>query len=394
MIKFSKIILLTLLVNVSLSAHSQINIYKHFIYQGVNRSYIVHLPYKIYPSLHLPVVFVLHGSGGNAANIKVKTHYDDISDTANFVVCYPNAYDGWADGMMASAADSAGIDDVGFISAIIDTLIDLFFINPERIYAQGLSSGGFMCQRLACDLSDRIAAVATVAATFAESMTGQCNPLRPVPVMLIHGTNDPDVPEAGGLAAGLFPVLSTSSTVNFWKEKNGSCPASPQIIFIPQLGLSPFTSVMLKKYSFCNDSSEILWYSVIGGGHNWPGIQPVGSGTGINLDINAGIEGWKFFKRHHLTPLIVTSVPDNIKTGDLKISVDSNDNVLGIFFNGNEKWARLSILSSSGKIIRSYYFSNLTESAQLDIPLIPSGIYFISVETDLATYVKKLAIIR
>ncbi|MCX6257176.1 MAG: T9SS type A sorting domain-containing protein [Bacteroidia bacterium] len=394
MTKIIKFLLLVIISGVSFTVRSQINIFYHLTFQGYNRSFIVHVPASINSTSHLPLVFVLHRSGGNANLMLTKTNYNNIADTANFIVCYPNGVDGWADGLMATGADSAGVDDVGFISALIDTLKNHFNIDSSRVYAEGLSNGGFMCQRLACQLSGKIAAIAAVAATFAASMVDQCNPVRPVPVMIVHGTADPVIPESGGYFDQSILLLSTDSVVNLWKQLNGGCPQDSQITFFPQLGLSPSTSVVRYIYGLCNDHSEILWYSVIGGGHDWCGVQSNGSDPGVNLDIDVGVEGWKFFSHHQLAQNIITTIPGSSAPDVMDVDLFLRHRELDIFLNGTEKWVKVSLSDISGKQIRCYIFEFPSEMEQFSLPDLNTGIYLINIETDKYSFVKKISYIR
>ena len=145
----------------------------------------------------IPLVLCFHGYGGTASGISYTTNFNDVSDTANFIVVYPQGTSlkrkviecwGWT-------LDSK-IDDVGFISSLLDSLSERYNINQSRIYSTGMSNGGYMSFLLACQLSDRIAAIASVTGSMTPQTYNLCNPQRPI-VLQIHGTNDQKVPYKG-----------------------------------------------------------------------------------------------------------------------------------------------------------------------------------------------------
>ena len=162
------------------------------------RDYIVHIPGSYDNKVPIPLVLCFHGYGGTASGISY-TNFNDVSDTANFIVVYPQGtllkrkshwnVGGWT-------LDSK-IDDVGFISSLLDSLSERYNINQSRIYSTGMSNGGYMSFLLACQLSDRIAAIASVTGSMTPQTYNLCNPQRPIPVLQIHGTNDQKVPYKG-----------------------------------------------------------------------------------------------------------------------------------------------------------------------------------------------------
>ena len=184
--------------------------------------------------------------------------------------------------------------DVQFISDLIDTLESSYNIDPARIYANGLSNGGGMSYLLACKLADRIAAIGSVAGAYTYP-TDLCSPSRPVPLIAFHGTSDPIVPYLGGPSASFeipFPVVS--DWVESWSERN-SCAASTPI---PQEG-----EISGIKYSQCSQNADVDFYTIDGGGHAWPGGDPIPAWIVgyTSQQINATRVMWEFFKAHPLS---------------------------------------------------------------------------------------------
>lgn len=271
---------------------------------NLTRTYVVHLPLNYEPGRPVPLVLMFHGGGGAGRIMHRLTGMNALADQQHFLVVYPDGWRRrWADGRGTTPPDRAGIDDVAFISALIETLSAQFTLDPSRIYAAGISNGGFFSFRLGCLLSDKIAAIATVAATLPANLATNHPAKRPVPLLLVHGTADAIVPAAGGmmpLGAGGH-ILSTTETAAFWARRNG-CAGVPVTENLPML-VDDGTHVQRTTYTACAQNASVVFYNVINGGHTWPGgrqyapVRAVGKTT-RNLDATTLI--WEFFKTHPL----------------------------------------------------------------------------------------------
>jgi polyhydroxybutyrate depolymerase len=147
---------------------------------GVERRYLLHVPPHLAPGRAAALVLAFHGGGTHDWSMPGLTHFDPLADREGFLVAYPDGLDrSWNDGRGMSAAD-----DVAFVRAVIEDIERSHDVDPRRIYATGISNGGFFSNKLACDLSDKIAAVASVAATMPEKLVSACKPSRPVSVTL------------------------------------------------------------------------------------------------------------------------------------------------------------------------------------------------------------------
>lgn len=267
---------------------------------GIVRSDQVHLPARK-ASQVLPLVLVLHGGRGDGAGMRPLTGMDSSADAAGFIEVYPDGVQKkWADGCHTGDPTDTGVDDVAFLSSLVLRLSSELNADPKRIYATGISNGGFMTARLACDASSVFAAVAVVAATIPENVRTNCKPFRAVPFVLIHGTVDTFVPEAGGtMTKGDGGVIaSTTQTVSLWRDLNECSSAVTQTEIDPA---NDGTSITLERYTGCASGSEVAFYKISNGGHTWPGgsqYLPVIIVGKTSRDLNASATILAFLKNH------------------------------------------------------------------------------------------------
>ncbi len=280
-----------------------------FIHNGIRRTYLVHVGSACSASTPAPLVIVLHGGGGTGAGTVKLTGFNAIADREGFIVVYPDGIDRhWNDGRGVEwyRAHTQDIDDLGFISALIDELSAKLNIDSKRVYATGISNGGMMSYRLGCELSQRIAAIAPVTASIAVNMAKEWSPSRPMPVLIIAGTADPLVPWDGGdirFGGRIYgTVLSVPETVQFWVEKNG-CLAKPMVIRLPETDPTDGTTVRKEVYTGCRGGAEVVLYAVEGGGHTWAGglqYLPERIIGKTSREFSASEVIWQFFKQHSL----------------------------------------------------------------------------------------------
>lgn len=276
-------------------------------YNGLNRNYLVHVPKSYDPAKPMPVVLILHGGGSNAAMTVRYTGLNEKADQSGFLAVYPNGTGRLARALTWNAGNCCGyaqrqqIDDVGFVGAVLDDLQKAGKVNPRRIYATGISNGGMLAYRLAVELPHRIAAIAPVAGTLG---IDEVKPSRPVSVIHFHGSEDRFVPLKGG--RGIKSLTQTNfhsveNTIETWAKLNG-CPESPQVSKVPHVGRDEM-QVTRKEYSPGKAGTEVVFYLIEGGGHTWPGREPM---IGIDFlgptshDISANDLMWDFFVKHPL----------------------------------------------------------------------------------------------
>ncbi len=269
---------------------------------GLERTYRAHLPTSYNATQSLPLVLVLHGGGGSGRGMNGLTNLNTLADEKDFIVVYPDGYQRhWGDGRGTSPSERDGVDDVAFISALIDHLSKDLRVDPRRVYATGISNGGFFSDRVGCGLANKIAAIAVVAATMPTNLAKTCQPARPLPVQIFHGSDDPFVPSAGGevTIGDRGSILSISDTVTKWAALDG-CTTAPAVVNLPQQ-VNDGTQVSRETYNGCRGGTEVIFYDIKGGGHTWPGglqylpVRIIGKTT-RNLDATTVI--WAFFQSH------------------------------------------------------------------------------------------------
>jgi polyhydroxybutyrate depolymerase len=275
---------------------------------GLERKYWVHLPQEHSAKIKWPLLIQLHGGGGEGRQLNALTGFYALADKQKFIVFSPDAIErNWNDGRGDFNARShvTNVDDVGFISFLIDSAVSELNADPGRVYLTGISNGALMTHRASCQLSQKIAAIACVAGNFPYGMASVLSPSRPMPVLLINGTDDPLVPYNGGnITFGALvrgKVLSVADTVSFWATKNG-CRADPAISNLPDVA-DDGTSVVTSRYPVCAGSAEVILYTINNGGHTWPGglqYLPEGMIGKTCRDFNASEAIWGFFSRHPL----------------------------------------------------------------------------------------------
>lgn len=294
---------------------------KTIMVDTLEREYLLYVPADYDGSEAWPLVFNLHGATSNAREQLFVSGMNKVADTAHFLVVYPEGISNRLGDSGWNEPNSPDLqDDVQFVSDMIDAIAAEYQVDLSRVYSTGLSNGGGMSFTLARTLSDRIAAVASVAAP---GLLEEPIPERPVPILYMHGTADQLVPFEGGM--GLFPIdfPAARDRVQFWVDNNG-CSGDPEIIEFPDVNTADSSTVTLERYTDCEASSEIAFYVIDNGGHTWPGGPPVPPGLeilgNVNLDINASSEIWNFFNRFTLQ---TTSLP-TLSPSELDLQVFPN----------------------------------------------------------------------
>lgn len=270
---------------------------------GIVRSCVVYLPTGYNNAGKMPMIFAIHGGSGTPEGMMKIADFKTIADRDKVVLVYPAGIEkNWNDGR-PTTPNQMGINDVKFFNQMCDYMIANYAVDGSRIFATGISNGGFMSSRLGCELSNRIAAIAVDAATMeATTIAPNCKPGKSVPVMYIHGTSDTFVPfnggamTAGGTAGGT--VLSHFQVIDQWVVLNG-CNPTPTITDVPDIA-NDGTTIKKRVYSNGTNSSEVVSYVVLNGGHTWPqGYQYLSEAIigKTSQDMNACEIIWSFFKR-------------------------------------------------------------------------------------------------
>ncbi|HYV91115.1 MAG TPA: Ig-like domain-containing protein [Chitinophagales bacterium] len=262
---------------------------------GKTRTYFLHIPTGYDAAQSTPLVLVFHGincTGSQMANI---TEFSPLADQENFIVVYP-------DGLNKKwATPKQNIDDVGFISALIDLLSTDYNIDQNRIFATGASNGGMLTYRLGMELTDRITAIAVVAGYMPSySYNSTPVPTRPIGVMIFHGTTDP-----------LIPYSEAEDAVNYWVDFD-ECSTLPLTMHLPNTDLLDGTTVDELTYTNGTNDTEVDLYKIYNGGHTWPGTDSHGTLGKVCEDINATEIIWDFFKNHSVNVSPTVSITNPI----------------------------------------------------------------------------------
>jgi polyhydroxybutyrate depolymerase len=270
-------------------------------------------------------------------------------------------------------------NDVGFIANLIDSLRASYNIDTTAIYSTGMSNGGFMSYELACQLSPRIAAVASVTGSITTSYLSLCNAQHPMPVMQIHGTADGTVPYTGNF---LFQPIE--NVINYWVQYN-NCVTNPVFNAVPNIDITDNCTAEHYVYSGGDNGVEVEFYKIIGGGHSWPGA-PVNLNT-TNMDFQANQEIWRFFRKYRLNGNIITNNHKvNTKHNDFDAFPNPTFGTITIKFKDNNQ-RKIQLLNTLGEIVNTFYCN----SNQLALTPPQEGLYYLTIiESDGSVQCKRL----
>ena len=322
----------------------------------VDRSFMVRLPKGYDPQQHYPVVILLHGMNQDPSDMERLTRFNELADKNGVIAVYPFALHGrWNVGVRPEEHRSMGMgpggrgrhggypgggypggggggypgggggggyprgggypggggqqpqgghpreekraapaDDIAFFNQMLDQLGTKFSVDASRIYAAGLSEGGFMSLRLGCALGDRIAAIAAVGAAMPKTMI--CLPSRPVPLVMINGTSDPVVPYGGGTEHNMsLATVSVEDSAKAW-AKIDRCEEKPEKTKVSARDKGGMET-KVDTYNGCQQNAQVVLYSVKGAGNTWPGGEQYEVEKTIgktSSDLNANEVIWNF----------------------------------------------------------------------------------------------------
>jgi polyhydroxybutyrate depolymerase len=266
---------------------------RFLMHGGRERSYILYIPDSVDPEEPAALVFIFHGGMGNAESAVRMSTFHGIADRNGLIVVYPNGTGRlsdetlltWNGGACCGYAQEEAVDDVGFVRAMVEDVRSMAAIDARRIYASGMSNGGILSHRLGCEAADLFAAIAPVAGTLNYS---PCNPAKSVSVIEFHGTQDQHILYDGGYgpqSIAQADFTSVKYSIGFWSSFN-RCDPEPQT--------EESDGIRHDVWTGCADSAAVELYTVIGGGHAWPG----GPGDTAVSDVSASELIWAFFDAH------------------------------------------------------------------------------------------------
>ncbi len=325
-----------------------------------------------------------------------ETHFYEIADTAKLLVVYPQGMEVTARNIPMTGTGwnspdnyTASQNDVAFVVNIIEQLQTNSDLNIDlsRIYAIGVSGGGHFVNYLACVLSDRIAAVAAIAAVMSDTLSiHPCTPSRQISALYMLGTKDPYFPMEGD--ATWLPFHGTGA---YYGSLN-NCDAIPDSTDLPDIDLMDSTTVTLFSYMNCDNNQQVYAYRINGGQHNWPGgwYPPDWPVWGKNNDINAGAEAWKFFSKH-VHPNPVVSTPRGIADYKILIYPNPASSKLVIEFGKEQIGAmNIKLLDISGKILCTHTTEKGKTTHTLNLSDFDEGIYLITISNSEYTVTEKV----
>ena len=273
---------------------------------ALTRSYLLHVPKQLtHPA---PLVIVMHGYTGSADSIMSYSGMNEVADEEGFVVVYPQGtVDQQGNAFFNVGYEfhaDASVDDLQFIRDLVAHLQDELTLNPDKVFAAGMSNGADMSYLLACQASDIFRAVAPIAGVMMKETFDTCSPSRPLPLFEVHGTNDEvslfngDMENSGGW--GPYPDLP--ATIAFWVELNGL--TLKQSSNLPNSAANDTSHIVFDRYWSETQDNEVWFYRVVDGGHHWPGVQfdwwrnPMAWWyfRNANQDIDTSRVVWSFFE--------------------------------------------------------------------------------------------------
>ncbi len=258
---------------------------------GTYRSFITYVPSINNASQPVPLIFNLHGRTGSAFTQMFHGDFRDIADTANFIIVHPQ---GLLDstGVTHWNVGQSNVDDIGFINALYHYILSNYNINTDKVYSTGMSNGGYMSYYLACNMNDKIAAIASVTGKMGWFTQLNCNPTHPTPVMEIHGTEDFTV-----------PFNEIIDGLHYWINYN-NCNLIADTVTVPDINTLDSSTVEHIVYKDGDNGVTTELFKIINGGHTWPGSNYPNSNGITNYDINASVEIWNFFSKYNINGLM------------------------------------------------------------------------------------------
>jgi len=287
---------------------------QHIQVGPLDRTYVIERSHPDQAADRLPIIVYLHGLGVLVSEGNPPPRFD-IPFTAEtgmmpVLVVHPQGVDRRWDSVPGriktwqrlAGTDGEQVDDIAFLRTLIDHLVAVENGDPTRVYVAGVSSGGYLVPRVACEMGDRVAAVADVIATARQAVFQDCN-ARPVPFALIVSTTDDTNPYAGAPGNELTRLASAPDTAFFFARHDG-CSMRTETP-LPHLDGELSSTVSLTRFSECAGGAEVLFYRVDGSGHSVPSTAPIGpegwdaSGR-RNRDVDTARLLWEFFRAHQL----------------------------------------------------------------------------------------------
>ena len=293
-----------LFIMFSVKLFAQIDDKINIVSLGKNRLTYLHEPKGANAVAKRPLIIALHAGGQTAKEFMSFTKFNRYSDRDTVYVAYPAAIDQhWNDGRIIPGDDvSKYANDVQFISDLIDFIIKNKNVDAERVYVTGLANGALMCYRLACEIPQKIAAIAPVAGSIASEISTTCSPVNVLNIIAINGEDDPIVPYKGGKVTfegkDLGNIESVEKTINFFANYGSEIKASSIKVKKKDFDHTDRTTLITESYTNAKYLSEVVLYTVKGGGHAWTGASqylPPSTTGNVSREFDTSFIIWEFF---------------------------------------------------------------------------------------------------
>ncbi len=274
----------------------------------LTRTYYLHVPSNLPEDKALPLVLMFHGGGGTPKFAERESGFSELADREGFLVAYPEGIGkSWNDGRNEKAivAQRDKIDDLGFISALIDDVARDYKVDAKRVFSAGISNGATFSHYLGANLSSRIAAIAPVIGGMPAAWSAAFKPEKPVSVLILQSVHDPLMPYDGGdikLPMGVkrAGIVATDEAARKWVEHNG-CQRKAVTEVLADKDPEDGCRVRTFTYSKGKAGTDVVLYRIEGAGHTWPdGLQYMSEKVigKVCRDINGAEVIWEFFRRH------------------------------------------------------------------------------------------------
>ncbi len=361
--------------SISLYAQTGVTIVDSILSGNIQRKFRLYKPTSYTGNVAVPLVFNLHGYTSNAIQQQFYGNFMPIADTANFLIVHPDGT-GPANGQFWNAALAPTPNDVAFLNALIDSLKLQYNIDLNCVYTCGMSNGGIMSYYMGATSNSKFAAIASVTGTMFNPWLN-VTPGRIVPVMEIHGTADATVPYLGSVANSMAPI---DTVLKRWRNHN-ACNSSSLVTNVPNINTNDGATAINYKFYNSNGKAYVEHYKVVSGAHTWPGAA---FSVGVTCqDFNASLVIWKFFRQFKLNQFITASIAD-IKISSPTINVYPNPTKDKLTAISESKILSLHVLSMDGRTLQTAALSSV-----IDISNLANGIYFVSVNTEKGTVIRK-----
>ncbi len=372
-----------------------------FTYDGFERTYLLHLPPSYNGQDSMPLVIAMHGGFGTSKNMAQMSRLSEKADTASegsFIVVYPQGlgtFTTWNGGTCCGYAMNNNIDDVGFISALIDTLAANYVVDTKKVYATGMSNGGIMSHRLACELADKIAAIGPVAGVLMIEDWDACQPSRPISIMHFHARDDSNEPYYGGVGDGLSGAYfaEVDSVMEGWARRL-ECSIGPDTFYND-------SGALRQRWTRSDDSCEVVLWTTEDGKHSWPGgvkLRP--NADEPSKAIFANDEMWKFFLAHPIPDdepdIQEPTLPPSYELDPVSPGVFARSTTIS-FSLGSRENVTIKVFDVLGREIATVVDGVLDageHSVVLDATGMQNGVYFYKLSSASFTKTGRLVVLK